>query len=122
MTRAPSTGQAFVDLLCQEHRGLFVEMLAGSRDGEQAVLFGVRHADGRDLQLEGTLTNLLSEPAVGGWVLTVRDVTERQNLQEELRYQAFHDCADRAGQPPALRRPARRTPCADVRASASPWS
>ena len=49
------------------------------------------HADGRELVLEGTLTNLMAEPAVHGWVLTVRDVTDRQALQQELSYQAFHD-------------------------------
>jgi diguanylate cyclase (GGDEF)-like protein len=55
------------------------------------VILRTRHADGRELVLEGTLTNLMAEAAVHGWVLTVRDVTDRQALQQELSYQAFHD-------------------------------
>src|SRR5262249_26667157 len=33
----------------------------------------------------------LSDPAVGGLVLNMRDVTERKKLEDELRHQAFHD-------------------------------
>jgi diguanylate cyclase (GGDEF)-like protein len=36
-------------------------------------------------------SNLLTDPAVAGVVLTTRDVSERQELQERLRTQAFHD-------------------------------
>lgn len=37
------------------------------------------------------LTNLLADPTVSGFVLTVRDVTERHALEERLTFQAFHD-------------------------------
>src|SRR6185437_7255607 len=40
---------------------------------------------------EGTVTNLLSEPYVGGFVLTIRDITERVDLEARLQYQAFYD-------------------------------
>ncbi len=35
--------------------------------------------------------NLLSDPTVEGIVLTMRDVSERKGLEEELKHQAFHD-------------------------------
>jgi diguanylate cyclase (GGDEF)-like protein/PAS domain S-box-containing protein len=40
---------------------------------------------------EATLSNLLSEPDVDGIVLNLRDVTDRQALEDQLRFQAFHD-------------------------------
>jgi diguanylate cyclase (GGDEF)-like protein/PAS domain S-box-containing protein len=35
--------------------------------------------------------NLIDNPDVGGLVLTIRDVTGRRALQDQLRHQAFHD-------------------------------
>lgn len=46
---------------------------------------------GERVHLEGTLCNLTGNPAVGAHVLTLRDVTERHTLQEELRHRAFQD-------------------------------
>ena len=84
-------GRRFVDLLLPRDVPMFIRVLAGSRDGDQPVVLRAQHADGRELVLEGTLTNLLADPSVHGWVLTVRDVTDREALQQELSHQAFHD-------------------------------
>ena len=84
-------GSRFVDLLLPADVPLFIRLLASSREGEQTVMLRMRHADGRDLMVEGTLNNLLADATIGGWVLTVRDVTDRERLQNELSYQAFHD-------------------------------
>ena len=51
----------------------------------------IRHADGSWRYVEVTTTNLLDEPTLQGIVLTLRDVSERTNLEEELKHQAFHD-------------------------------
>jgi diguanylate cyclase (GGDEF)-like protein/PAS domain S-box-containing protein len=51
----------------------------------------VHHADGSPVHLEAVGDNLLATPAVGGLVLTLRDVTERRRMEDELRHQAFHD-------------------------------
>ena len=40
---------------------------------------------------EAVTANLLSDPSVGGVVLTCRDITERVRLEEQLTHQAFHD-------------------------------
>ena len=51
----------------------------------------VRHGDGSWRYVEVVTNNLLGEPTVEGIVLTLRDVTERKRLEEELKHQAFHD-------------------------------
>jgi diguanylate cyclase (GGDEF)-like protein/PAS domain S-box-containing protein len=50
-----------------------------------------RHADGTWRHLEIVGNNLLADPNVEGLVLTARDVSERQALEDQLRHQAFHD-------------------------------
>ncbi|MDF1824016.1 MAG: PAS domain S-box protein [Verrucomicrobiales bacterium] len=44
-----------------------------------------KHKDGRWLWLEGVVTNLLDDPAVGAVVKNYRDVSSRKQLEEELR-------------------------------------
>ena len=51
----------------------------------------VRHADGTWRHLEVVGNNLLDDTNVGGIVLTARDVSERQALEDQLRHLAFHD-------------------------------
>jgi diguanylate cyclase (GGDEF)-like protein len=41
--------------------------------------------------VETVVEDRLEDPAVGGLVLNMRDVTERKKLEDELRHQAFHD-------------------------------
>ena len=104
---ADLVGRRFVDLLVPRDVPMFVRMLAGDREGEQPVTLRLTHADGRELVLEGTLNNLLADALVSSWVLTVRDVTDRHALQEELQLPGVPRPADRAAQPAAVRRPAR---------------
>ena len=51
----------------------------------------VEHKDGNWHHVEVVATNLLDDPTVEGCVLTMRDVSERKGLEEELKHQAFHD-------------------------------
>ncbi|HWI75244.1 MAG TPA: EAL domain-containing protein [Baekduia sp.] len=51
----------------------------------------VRDAHGELVHLEAIGNNLLATPAVGGLVLTLRDVSERRAMEDALRHQAFHD-------------------------------
>jgi diguanylate cyclase (GGDEF)-like protein/PAS domain S-box-containing protein len=48
-------------------------------------------ADGRSIDAEVVCSNLLDDPDVKGLVLTIRDVTERRELERELKHRAFHD-------------------------------
>ncbi len=51
----------------------------------------IRHSDGSWRHVEVVANNLLSDPTVEGIVLTMRDVSERKALEDELKHQAFHD-------------------------------
>jgi diguanylate cyclase (GGDEF)-like protein/PAS domain S-box-containing protein len=85
-------GSRLVDLIHPDDVRVLVQLLANQRaGGDQELTLRMRHADGRTLVVQGMLTNLLADATVGGFVLTVRDVTERHALQERLTYQAFHD-------------------------------
>jgi diguanylate cyclase (GGDEF)-like protein/PAS domain S-box-containing protein len=59
--------------------------------GQAATEMRVAHADGTQRDFEFVLKNLVDDPAVGGVVVNYRDVTERRQLENELRHQAFHD-------------------------------
>ena len=50
-----------------------------------------RHASGDTRDLEVIAENRLTDPLVEGVVLSMRDITERKTLEDELRHQAFHD-------------------------------
>ncbi len=50
----------------------------------------IRH-DGTRIQLQIRTSDLRDDPTVGGLVLTLRDVTEQRQLEEQLKHQAFHD-------------------------------
>jgi diguanylate cyclase (GGDEF)-like protein/PAS domain S-box-containing protein len=56
-----------------------------------AVECRLRHLDGDWRWVDAMVTSLLHDPAVGGVVLNVRDVTERRALEAQLSHQAFHD-------------------------------
>ena len=51
----------------------------------------IHHDDMSWHHVEVIATNLLSDETVEGIVLTLRDVSERRSLEEELKHQAFHD-------------------------------
>lgn len=51
----------------------------------------VVRSDGTIRQVEVLVRNLISEPAVSGIVLNLRDVTERKELEDRLTHQALHD-------------------------------
>ena len=47
--------------------------------------FRVRHKDGHERTFEGVGVNLMDNPAIAGFVMNVRDVTDRQREEEERR-------------------------------------
>lgn len=65
--------------------------LGGAAGAEATADFRVRHADGTWRWIQATCKNLLDDPAVRGIVVNYRDISERRSLEEQLRYQAFHD-------------------------------
>ncbi|HVF02804.1 MAG TPA: EAL domain-containing protein, partial [Rubrobacteraceae bacterium] len=65
--------------------------LTGSPGASATADFRLRHADGGWIHVEAIAKNLLNDPSIGGIVVNYRDITERKNLEEQLRHQAFHD-------------------------------
>ncbi|MET8150158.1 bifunctional diguanylate cyclase/phosphodiesterase [Actinoplanes sp. NPDC049668] len=51
----------------------------------------IRHYGGSLRLAEMTMTNLLHDPAVGGYVLNTRDIHDARELQEQLMHEAYHD-------------------------------
>ena len=67
--------------------------LIGAREEPQPppVRVRMRHADGSWRFVETAGNNLLDNAAVNGIALTTRDVSDRRELEVQLRHQAFHD-------------------------------
>lgn len=59
--------------------------------GGRTMTVRMLHRDGAWRQCEMLVNNLLDDMSVSGIVLTIRDVTDRLALEEQLRHQAFHD-------------------------------
>lgn len=68
-------------------REMFDQTLVGPMRAE----WRIRHADGRWLTMEVVGNDHSEDAEVGGAVLTMRDVSDRKVLEQELRHQAFHD-------------------------------
>jgi diguanylate cyclase (GGDEF)-like protein/PAS domain S-box-containing protein len=83
------------DLVAAGHRDELVGVLSRA---SAAGGFGVRYVDrqitrrdGVAVQVQVRASDLRADPTVAGLVLTLRDVTEQRQLEEQLKYQAFHD-------------------------------
>ncbi|MFY0408074.1 putative bifunctional diguanylate cyclase/phosphodiesterase [Solicola sp. PLA-1-18] len=84
-------GVRLVDRLEEGDRLVLAQALAASRPGRQPLVLRFPRQDGYQVVLEGTLVDQTTDPAVEGFVLTLRDVTERRKLTEQLEHQSFHD-------------------------------
>ncbi len=85
-TPEATTGTALASLVHPEDRERAAAFLAEIRDGRPSaqLQLRLRHADGHDVFVEGAATPLYDDPAVGGLVLNLRDVTERMRAQAVL--------------------------------------
>ena len=70
----------------------FISTVA-SRTAEEEFVgdWRLKHADGQYHAFEVVSRNLSADPAVGGVVFTMRDVSERRTLEDQLTHQAYHD-------------------------------
>ena len=81
-------GRRGSDFVHEEDRavvaGAIQEALA--RPGQPVTIqYRLRHADGSWRWMEGVGTNLLHEPTVAGFIVNVRDITERRRAESLLR-------------------------------------
>jgi diguanylate cyclase (GGDEF)-like protein/PAS domain S-box-containing protein len=77
---APADGVRIMDLLRTDEQGL-----------RTAFECRIKDHDGRWLTVEAIATDHRHDPAVGGMVLTMHDVSKWKALEEQLTHQAFHD-------------------------------
>ncbi|GAB2588265.1 hypothetical protein Aab01nite_48980 [Paractinoplanes abujensis] len=68
-----------------------LDQVRGGRGPRDGVDLTAISGDDLLLQVECTCRDLRDEPAVDGLVVTIRDVTERRRLENDLAHQAFHD-------------------------------
>jgi diguanylate cyclase (GGDEF)-like protein/PAS domain S-box-containing protein len=84
----PLLGTNVFELIHPEDRDrafeAFQMVLAHTSDAER-VEFRMRHADGGWRTVEALGTNLLDDPAVGGLVISARDLTDRRRAEADLR-------------------------------------
>ena len=76
----------------EDHQAFTALLTTLSPNGEaDSVECRLREAAASWRSFEDVATDLRSDPAVGGVVLTARDVTERKALQDQVAHQAMHD-------------------------------
>jgi len=88
--RPPETvaGRPLADFLHPEDQGgtaAVLDELVRAPGGTATTAARFLHANGEWRRFECSAANLIAEPAVGGLVLNCRDVTERTQLEEQLR-------------------------------------
>jgi diguanylate cyclase (GGDEF)-like protein/PAS domain S-box-containing protein len=83
----PVAGRPLPDVLAMKHSDIAGLPRAGSDLGYWVI----ERPDGERAEVEVSARDLRGDPTVNGLVLTVRDVTQRQRLERELTYLAFHD-------------------------------
>jgi diguanylate cyclase (GGDEF)-like protein/PAS domain S-box-containing protein len=87
-------GTPFLELVDPEDReGAAAAFDAAGSEAEDAAsaTWRVQSADGALIDVEGTCVNLVEDPSIAGFIVTLRDVGERKGLEAQLRRQAFHD-------------------------------
>jgi diguanylate cyclase (GGDEF)-like protein/PAS domain S-box-containing protein len=80
-----SSGYNFLHPADREELLASMGRLLSGESGQRAIEFRAVHKDGSLRHVELVPTNLVEDPAVGGIVLNVRDITERKRADEELR-------------------------------------
>ncbi|MEU8075074.1 EAL domain-containing protein [Catellatospora citrea] len=86
-------GAELVELVAEESQQTAREQIKTAppgADGDRGDWVIVR-TDGLRVQVEAICRDLRAEPAVVGFVVTLRDVTTQRDMERELAYHAYHD-------------------------------
>ncbi|MGX6607406.1 putative bifunctional diguanylate cyclase/phosphodiesterase [Micromonosporaceae bacterium Da 78-11] len=87
-------GRKFIDLAGRRAGAAIAAAIAevlGTPRATTVFEVTVRHGDGRYRLSEMTITNLLDDPYVHGLVFNTRDIGDAQELQDQLRHEAYYD-------------------------------
>jgi diguanylate cyclase (GGDEF)-like protein/PAS domain S-box-containing protein len=81
------------DLVRREESADVIAAFKRMRDHEaqNSEDWRITRRDGTSVELEGRYSDLRHDRTVGGFVLTLRDVTGQRQLERELKHRAFHD-------------------------------
>ena len=101
-------GRRFATLLKPGDAHVLDQVMAAAAknpEGAHAVELLVWAADGRWRASEVQVTSLLADPDIRGVILTIRDVSERRRMEEQLDPPGVHRRPHRPGQPGLLHHP-----------------
>jgi diguanylate cyclase (GGDEF)-like protein/PAS domain S-box-containing protein len=87
-------GKPFLNIVQADDRALLASSMTkttSEANGYAAIECRLLDHQGRVRYAEVRISNLIEDPAVGGIVLNLRDITERKRLERDLVHQAFHD-------------------------------
>jgi diguanylate cyclase (GGDEF)-like protein/PAS domain S-box-containing protein len=88
-------GEYLWDLVADGERDDLTDVLLSVRGGmngsSRYVDRRITRRDGVRVQVQVRFSDLRDEPTVAGFVLTLRDVTQQRQLEDQLKHQAFHD-------------------------------
>jgi diguanylate cyclase (GGDEF)-like protein/PAS domain S-box-containing protein len=94
--RAPTqlVGRSVIDLVHPDDAALFLrafEQAPAPPAAPARVDVRFQRADGAWVTTETAIADLTDDPGIEGRLLTIRDVTDRKHLEEQLRHDALHD-------------------------------
>ncbi len=94
-------GKSSLDLIASEDKSRAMQDFAGALQTKEVTLpnvFRVRHKNGAERIVEGFGKNLLDSPVVAGFVMNIRDITDRKRVEEALSKseEQFRTIFDRA--------------------------
>jgi len=81
-------GKSDIDKVHPDYREIFRELfrkMKASPEEKVTVQYEYRAKDGSFMWLESTGTNFMSNPAIHGFILNSRDITERRRAEQEQR-------------------------------------
>jgi diguanylate cyclase (GGDEF)-like protein/PAS domain S-box-containing protein len=90
----PMEGFYLWDLVAEDEHDDVTRSLARMRQQAGTTWYEdvqITRRDGVSVQVQVRCSDLRGESSVGGLVLTLRDLTEQHQLEEELKHRAFHD-------------------------------
>ena len=81
-------GKSDIDKVHPDHRDIFRDIfrkMKDSPDEKITVQYEYKAKDGSYMWLESAGTNCMSNPAIHGYILNSRDITERRRAEQEQR-------------------------------------
>jgi diguanylate cyclase (GGDEF)-like protein/PAS domain S-box-containing protein len=84
-------GKSLFDTVHPEDVRQLKQLLTVAQNQSLRLEFRVRHSDGRWLDFECVIRNLLDRENINGLVLNAREITDRKKVQQQLIFSASHD-------------------------------